>query len=87
MIIRLYALLFQKAGFHPLTTDSGDGGLALVLKGKPAAAVADFMLPVLSGLEVCRHVRQAVPHESMKLVVFTADDTPLVRDSAWGSGG
>ncbi|WP_319589013.1 NAD-binding protein [uncultured Desulfobulbus sp.] len=86
VIVRLYARLFQKAGFHPLTADSGDGGLALILKEKPAAAVVDFMLPGLSGLEVCRHVRQAVPHESMKLVVFTADDTPLVREQCLAAG-
>ena len=86
VIVRLYARLFQKAGFHPLTADSGDGGLALILKEKPAAAVVDFMLPGLSGLEVCRHVRQAVPHESIKLVVFTADDTPLVREQCLAAG-
>jgi len=86
VIVRLYARLFQRAGFHPLTADNGDSGLALIVKEKPAAAVVDFMLPGLSGLEVCRQVRQVVPHEPIKLVVFTADDTPILRDRCLAAG-
>jgi len=79
VILRLYARLFQKAGFHPLTADSGDKGLALILQEQPAAAVVDYMLPGLSGLEVCRRVRQEHRGKSIKLIVFTADDDQQLR--------
>jgi DNA-binding response OmpR family regulator len=86
VIVRLYARLFQRAGFHPLTAENGESGLALIIQEKPAAAVVDFMLPGLSGLEVCRRVRQTVPHESIKLVVFTADDTSILRHRCLEAG-
>jgi voltage-gated potassium channel len=86
VIVRLYARLFQKAGFHPLTADSGDAGLALILREQPAAAVIDFMLPGLSGLEVCRRVRQEHRGEPIKLVVFTADDNQNLRASCLEAG-
>jgi voltage-gated potassium channel len=86
VIVRLYARLFQKAGFHPLTADSGDKGLALILREQPAAAVVDFMLPGLSGLEVCRRVRQKHRSESIKLIVFTAEDDQQLRTSCLEAG-
>jgi CheY-like chemotaxis protein len=86
VIVRLCARLFQQAGFEPLAADSGDTGLALILAEKPAAAVVDFMLPKISGLEVCRRVRQTFPDGSMKLVVFTADDTRRLREKCLQAG-
>ena len=86
VIVRLYVRLFQQAGYLPFTADSGDSGLALILNEKPAAAVVDFMLPKISGLEVCRRVRQAFPDESVKLVVFTADDTRQLREKCLQAG-
>jgi len=86
VIVRLYARLFQKAGFHPLTADSGEKGLALILREQPAAAVVDFMLPGLSGLEICRRVRQEHRSESIKLIVFTADDDQQLRTSCLEAG-
>jgi voltage-gated potassium channel len=86
VIVRLYARLFQKAGFHPLTADSGDKGLALILREQPAAAVIDFMLPGLSGLEICRKVRQDHRSASIKLIVFTADNDQQLRTSCLEAG-
>ena len=86
VIVRLYSRLFQKAGFHPLTADSGDKGLALILREQPAAAVVDFMLPGLSGLEVCQRVRKEHRSESMKLIVFTADDDQQLRTKCLEAG-
>jgi voltage-gated potassium channel len=86
VIVRLYARLFQKAGFHPLTADSGDKGLALILREQPAAAVIDFMLPGLSGLEICRKVRKDQRSASIKLIVFTADDDQQLRTSCLEAG-
>lgn len=86
VIVRLYARLFQKAGFHPLTADSGDKGLALIMREQPVAAVVDYMLPGLSGLEICRKVRQEHRRESIKLIVFTADDDQQLRASCLEAG-
>lgn len=86
VIVRLYARLFQKAGFHPLVADNGESGLALILKERPAAAVIDYMLPGISGCDICRKVRENLPDPAIKLVVFTADSTPEVRDRCLQSG-
>ena len=74
VILRLYTRLFQKAGFYPVTAGNGREGLALIIKEKPAAAVIDFMLPVLSGIDVCRLVREKTSCNGVKLILFTSDN-------------
>ena len=86
VILRLYTRLFQKAGFHPITETNGHDGLNTIIREKPAAAVIDFMLPFLSGIEVCRQVRRINSCKATKLILFTADNQPKTRKQALEAG-
>ena len=86
VILRLYTRLFQKAGFHPLTAINGREGLDLIIHEKPHAAVIDFMLPILSGIEVCQEIRNTQNNEKIKLILFTADNQPETRQRALKAG-
>ena len=85
VIVHLYSRLFQKAGFIPLTASDGEKGLDLILAEKPDAAVIDFMLPELSGIEVVEKVRKVLP-EPIKLIVFTADEQEQTKKDALEAG-
>ncbi|MCK5187076.1 MAG: NAD-binding protein, partial [Deltaproteobacteria bacterium] len=86
VILRLYTRLFQKAGFHPMTAADGREGLDLIIREKPVAAVIDFMLPVMSGIEICQGVRENEDCQGIKLILFTADNQPETRKSALNAG-
>ncbi|MBW1924736.1 MAG: NAD-binding protein [Deltaproteobacteria bacterium] len=86
VIVKLYTRLFQKAGFIPLAATDGRQGLDLILKEKPAAAVIDYMLPLLSGIEICRLVRDAGSCEETRLILFTADEQKETRQRALRAG-
>ena len=86
VILRLYSRLFQKAGFFPLTATDGPEGLDLILREKPTAAVIDFMLPGLSGIDVCRRIRSTESCQGIKLILFTADNQPETRERALSAG-
>jgi voltage-gated potassium channel len=86
VILSLYNRLFRKAGFHPLTAANGREGLNLILSEKPAVAVIDFMLPILSGVEVCRKVRVDPANRDIKLILFTADDQSETKRRALNAG-
>ncbi|MDY6988132.1 MAG: NAD-binding protein [Thermodesulfobacteriota bacterium] len=86
VILRLYARLFQKAGFHPMIATNGGDGLDLIIREKPVAAVIDFMLPTLTGIEVCRRVRAVDACKDTKLVLFTADHQAETRTRALAAG-
>jgi len=86
VILRLYSRLFQKAGFDPVTAIDGRDGLDAIIKEKPAAAVIDFMLPVISGIEVCQQVRAQEGLQGIKLILFTGDNQPETRSRALDAG-
>lgn len=85
VIANLYARLFQKAGFIPLTATDSRKGLELILEEKPDAAIIDFMLPELSGLEVVKKVRKILTYP-IKLIVFTSDNLAQAKKEALAAG-
>ena len=86
VIRRLYTRLFQKAGYHILTAENGQEGYATILRERPQAAVIDYFLPDITGLEVCAKIRANVELHSMKLVLFTGDDDVGIRNKALAAG-
>ncbi|MEE4352641.1 MAG: NAD-binding protein [Desulfatiglans sp.] len=86
VILRLYTRLFQKAGFYPITARDGREGLDTIIRERPAAAVIDFMLPVFSGIEVCRRLREKPEHAGAKLILFTSDNRAGTREEALKAG-
>lgn len=86
VIMRLYARLFQKAGFYPITATNGRDGLDLIIQERPVAAVIDFMLPVISGIELCDQVRKTEACRDTKLILFTADGKSETRKRALKAG-
>ncbi len=82
VIRRLYTRLFQKAGFNIMTSATGRKGCEMVFKEQPDAAVVDYHLGDISGLEVCRRVRESEAGQNVKLFLFTADDRPELREEA-----
>ena len=86
VILRVFSRLFQKAGFHPITASNGEEGFNRIVEEKPGAAVIDFMLPGISGIDVCRDVRLHKEIKDIKLILFTTDDTPETRQQALDTG-
>jgi voltage-gated potassium channel len=69
-----------------MTAVDGREGLDLIIREKPVAAVIDFMLPVMSGIEICQGVRKNKDCQGIKLILFTADNQPETRKSALNAG-
>jgi CheY-like chemotaxis protein len=86
VIRRLYTRLFQKAGFNIITSSTGREGCELILREQPEAAVVDYLLDDISGLEVCELVRQSEDGQNVKLFLFTADTSSEVRENAMKVG-
>lgn len=82
VIRRLYTRLFQKAGFNIITASTGREGCDLILEEKPDAAVVDYRLTDISGLEICELVRKSEDGQNVKLFLFTADESLEVRENA-----
>lgn len=86
VILKLYTRLFQKAGFIPLTASNGLEGIDVIMQEMPQAAVIDFNLPAISGVEVCRKIRLNKAYDNIRLILFTGDSSPQTRSVALDAG-
>lgn len=82
VIRRLYTRLFQKAGYSITTAENGKEGLAKITQEMPDAAVIDYMLPDITGLDVCRELKNMEDDCQTKLVLFTANDQEDTKERA-----
>ena len=69
-----YAL--RKEGFQVITARDGAQALAMAREQQPALVILDIMLPVMSGLEVCRAIRK---ESSMPIIMLTAKSEEVDR--------
>ena len=51
---------------------------------RPAVALVDVSMPLMSGLEVQSQLREISP--STRVIIFTGKDDPLVRSTALNAG-
>ncbi|MCO4782918.1 MAG: NAD-binding protein [Candidatus Cloacimonetes bacterium] len=85
IVVRLYSRLFQKNGLSPTAASDGIKGAELILSQNPEVAVIDYMLPGMTGINVCRRIKED-PNCNTKLILFTASEDCGARDEALEAG-
>ncbi|MBR9970316.1 phosphate regulon transcriptional regulator PhoB [Magnetospirillum sulfuroxidans] len=62
----------EKEGFRVCEAGDGEEALTLVAERKPDLVVLDWMLPSLSGIEVCRQLRRKPTTRELPIIMLTA---------------
>jgi len=62
----------EKEGFRVLIAQDGEEGLLMAQENTPDAIVLDWMLPGLSGIEVCRQLRGSSDTREIPILMLTA---------------
>ena len=78
-IARFLTLELSHEGYEVKSAGDGRSGLALCEEWKPDVLILDLMLPELSGIEVCRRLRQT---SDLPILMLTAKDD--VSDKVMG---
>ncbi|MCR8980156.1 response regulator transcription factor [Brevibacillus laterosporus] len=68
-MLRIIRLYFEKEGFKTFTAQDGEEALAVFYNQKIDLAVLDWMMPKISGLEVCKEIKG---HHTAKVLMLTA---------------
>jgi DNA-binding response OmpR family regulator len=71
-MLHLVSVRLTAAGFDVLQSTSGDSALELAQAEMPTLSVLDVMMPGLSGLEVCRALRNNPRTAHMPVVLLSA---------------
>ena len=71
----------QKEGYEVVLAGDGEEALLLVDERLPDLVVLDWMLPKVSGIEVCRRLRQRNETRNVPIIMLTArgEETDRVR--------
>jgi CheY-like chemotaxis protein len=71
-ILNVVSLKLRNAGFHVLTAGDGQIALDIALQEKPDLLITDYHMPHLSGLELCRRMKQNESTRSIPSIMLTA---------------
>lgn len=71
-ILNVVSLKLRNAGFRVLTACDGQEALDIALVERPDLLITDYHMPQLSGLELCRRLKQEAATESMPAIMLTA---------------
>jgi DNA-binding response OmpR family regulator len=72
------ALMLEQEGFEAISAADGEAGIEQALAEKPDLAIVDLRLPGLSGIEVCRRLRQQAPRTAIVVLSALGDEVDKV---------
>lgn len=62
----------RKEGYDVLTSDNGEQGIKMAKENRPDLILLDIMMPGMSGIEVCRLIKQDTELKHIPIVFLTA---------------
>jgi len=62
----------EKDGYEVDLASDGEEALTLVAERLPDLVILDWMLPKISGIEVCRRLRQRTETRNVPIIMLTA---------------
>ncbi|MDE1149244.1 MAG: phosphate regulon transcriptional regulator PhoB [Azospirillaceae bacterium] len=71
-LVTLLSYNLEKEGFRVLTAGDGEEALLLADEQTPHLVLLDWMLPLMSGLEVCRQMRRNPKTREIPIIMLTA---------------
>jgi DNA-binding response OmpR family regulator len=82
----LVVALLSRVGYDVVVADNGDAGLAAALSQDPDLVILDWMMPGLSGVEVCRGMRADPRAKDIAVLMLTSKAQEGDIDQAFTAG-
>jgi len=86
-IVTALEFLLERAGYEVRTAANGDEALAAIAQDPPDLVLLDIMMPVKSGYEVCKRIRDEPQWQHVKVVMLSAKgrDAEVTKGLAMGA--
>ena len=86
-IVTALEFLLERAGYEVRTARNGDEALAAIAQDPPDLVLLDIMMPVKSGYEVCKRIRDQPEWGKVKVVMLSAKgrDAEVTKGLAMGA--
>jgi two-component system, OmpR family, alkaline phosphatase synthesis response regulator PhoP len=86
-IVTALEFLLQRNGYEVQVARNGEEALQLIESGRPDLVLLDVMMPVRSGYEVCKRIRERADWGHIKIVMLSAKgrDAEVAKGLAVGA--
>ena len=71
-LVELLRYNLEQSGFKVVVAGDGEEALASVQEDVPDIILLDWMLPLMSGIEVCRQLRRQTSTANVPIIMLTA---------------
>src|SRR5258708_26431061 len=71
-LVEILRYNLEKEGFDVAVAIDGEEALAAINEHHPDLVILDWMLPLVSGLEICRQVRRKTESPALPIIMLTA---------------
>src|SRR5215469_15584037 len=71
-LVTLLRYNLEKEGFQVCEAGDGEEALIQIAERKPDLVLLDWMLPLVSGIEVCRRIRRSPKTRALPVIILTA---------------
>ncbi len=82
----MYAAFLSFSGLEVLQAENGCRALETARRTPPDVVVTDIAMPVMDGVELCRHLREEAPTHDVPVIMVSALALATVRESAARAG-
>lgn len=69
---RILVKILEKYGFRVVEADSGNEAIQRIRQEKPGLVFMDYMMPQLSGVQVCEWLREQEEYKELPVIICTA---------------
>jgi len=87
-LCRLYKTVLERRGHDVTLAESGEAGIEAARRTTPDLVILDLILPVMSGVQVARHLHEDGFLDKARLIVTTGmgeEDTRTIAESLGAS--
>ena len=71
-IVHVVAIKLRNNGYEPITAGNGQEAYDLACREKPDIIIADYMMPVMTGLELLEKLRENETTKNIPFILLTA---------------
>ncbi|MDF3073305.1 MAG: phoB [Alphaproteobacteria bacterium] len=71
-LVELLRYNLERAGFEVAVANDGEEAMTAIAEHRPDLVLLDWMLPLMSGIEVCRQIRRQADTANLPIIMLTA---------------
>ncbi len=85
-ILHVLTMKLTNAGYTVLTAADGEEALELCMAERPDLLITDYQMPVMTGMELCRHLRESEQSRDIPAILLTARGFDIGLDEMIDAG-